>query len=76
MNQAILSVRGLSKDYGNGQGCFDVNFQLYPGEVLCIVGESGSGKSTLLSTLAGRLAADAGSVRFADRDGVTHELTC
>ncbi|MEO9455930.1 phosphonate C-P lyase system protein PhnK [Chromobacterium phragmitis] len=76
MMAPILTVSGLSKDYGNGQGCFDVNFQLYPGEVLCIVGESGSGKSTLLSTLAGRLAADAGSVRFADRDGATHELTC
>lgn len=29
----------------------DVNFQLYPGEILGIVGESGSGKSTLLKTL-------------------------
>ncbi len=29
----------------------DVDFQLYPGEILGIVGESGSGKSTLLKTL-------------------------
>lgn len=29
----------------------DVNFKLYPGEILGIVGESGSGKSTLLKTL-------------------------
>lgn len=29
----------------------NVNFQLYPGEILGIVGESGSGKSTLLKTL-------------------------
>ena len=29
----------------------DVDFQLYPGEILGIVGESGSGKSTLLRTL-------------------------
>lgn len=29
----------------------DVNFQLYPGEILGIVGESGSGKSTLLKSL-------------------------
>ena len=32
-------------------GVRDVNFQLYPGEILGIVGESGSGKSTLLKTL-------------------------
>lgn len=29
----------------------DVNFKLYPGEILGIVGESGSGKSTLMKTL-------------------------
>lgn len=29
----------------------EVNFQLYPGEILGIVGESGSGKSTLLKAL-------------------------
>jgi len=75
MSQPVLSVSGLAKDYGNGQGCFDIDFELYAGEVLCIVGESGSGKSTLLSTLAGRLRADSGSVRFCDRDGRQHELT-
>ncbi|RQO71195.1 phosphonate C-P lyase system protein PhnK [Aquitalea sp. FJL05] len=75
MSQPVLSVSGLAKDYGNGQGCFDIDFELYEGEVLCIVGESGSGKSTLLSTLAGRLSADAGSVRFHDRAGSSHELT-
>jgi len=75
MSQPVLSVSGLAKDYGNGQGCFDIDFELYEGEVLCIVGESGSGKSTLLATLAGRLSADAGSVRFRDRAGSSHELT-
>ncbi|TDR82974.1 phosphonate C-P lyase system protein PhnK [Paludibacterium purpuratum] len=76
MTRPILSTRGLCKDYGNGQGCFDIDFELYPGEVLGIVGESGSGKSTLLATLAGKLAADRGQVRFLDRDGMAHELTC
>lgn len=75
MNPPLLSVRGLGKDYGNGNGCFGVDFELYSGEVLCVVGESGSGKSTLLAALAGKLAADAGSARFRDRDGREHELT-
>jgi putative phosphonate transport system ATP-binding protein len=31
--------------------CADINFDLYPGEVLGIVGESGSGKSTVVKML-------------------------
>ncbi|WP_412103138.1 phosphonate C-P lyase system protein PhnK [Polaromonas sp. SM01] len=48
--------------------CRDVNFDLYPGEVLAVVGESGSGKSTLLRLLAARLACDEGSVHYDVRD--------
>ncbi len=36
---------------GSLWGCFDIDFDLFPGEILGIVGESGSGKSTLLSCL-------------------------
>lgn len=70
MNEAepLLSVRGLSKFYGNRIGCADVSFDLFPGEVLGIVGESGSGKSTLLSCLAGHQAPDTGGIRFGGRD--------
>jgi putative phosphonate transport system ATP-binding protein len=66
---ALLQVRGLSRHYGARIGCAEVDFDLHPGELLCIVGESGSGKSTLLNTLAGRLAPDAGSLRYRQRDG-------
>ena len=45
----LLSARALTKQYGGRNGCRNVSFDLYPGEVLCIVGESGSGKTTLLN---------------------------
>jgi putative phosphonate transport system ATP-binding protein len=64
----LLSVAGLSKHYGARIGCADVNFNLYPGEVLGIVGESGSGKSTLLSCLAGHQRPDAGKIAYDGRD--------
>ena len=47
----LLKVEELSHYYGQQLGCRDINFELYPGEVLAIVGESGSGKSTLLNCL-------------------------
>lgn len=60
----LLSVRGLSKYFGAHPGCLDVDFDLWPGEVLGIVGESGSGKTTLLRCLAGQLEPTSGAVRY------------
>lgn len=67
--QALLRVRGLTKLYGPNQGCQNVNFDLYPGEVLGIVGESGSGKSTLLSLLSGRILPNDGELIYIHGNG-------
>lgn len=64
----LLRVSNLSKHYGKQLGCRDVNFELYPGEVLGIVGESGSGKSTLLNCLSAQLNPSSGSVEYDTRD--------
>jgi putative phosphonate transport system ATP-binding protein len=61
-----MQVDGVCRLFGPEQGCQDISFTLYPGEVLGLVGESGSGKSTLLSTLSGRLPPERGSVRYRD----------
>jgi len=66
----LLSVRGLTKRYGDHVACLDIGFDLWAGEVLGVVGESGSGKTTLLACLSGRLPACAGRVEFSRRDGV------
>jgi putative phosphonate transport system ATP-binding protein len=56
--------------------CAEINFDLYPGEVLGVVGESGSGKSTLVQLLYFDNAATAGEVHFQGLDdGRTNLLT-
>ena len=60
----LFSAQGVGKMYGTHIGCRDVNFDLYPGEVLGIVGESGSGKTTLLRCLASQLEADFGQALY------------
>jgi putative phosphonate transport system ATP-binding protein len=67
--RALLTVRGLTKRYGDRVGCLDVAFDLWAGEVLGVVGESGSGKTTVLHCLSGRLEPTTGSTEFLQRDG-------
>ena len=48
MGDAIISVEELSKSFGQHEVLRKIDFNVEPGEIICIVGSSGSGKSTLL----------------------------
>jgi putative spermidine/putrescine transport system ATP-binding protein len=58
-----LTIRGLSKHYGNTIALHDVDLDVEPGEFLTLLGPSGSGKTTLLMILAGFVRPNAGSVK-------------
>ena len=49
----ILSLRGLSRDFGGKIAVKNVTLDIAESELFTIVGPSGSGKSTLLRLLAG-----------------------
>ena len=62
----LLSVRELKKTYQGASGPVEavgsINFDVRPGELVCIVGPSGCGKTTLLKCLSGLLTPTAGAV--------------
>lgn len=66
--EPLLRVNGLTKLYGDVVGCREVDFELWPGEVLGVVGESGSGKTTLLNCLSACLEPTSGLIEYSLRD--------
>jgi ABC-2 type transport system ATP-binding protein len=59
---ALLSVRGITKRFGELQALRDISFDAHAGELVAVVGPNGAGKTTLLSIIAGTQQASAGSV--------------
>ena len=64
MPQAIYTIRGLTKSYGDNVVIDDLDFDVFSGESLVILGRSGSGKSVTLRQLNGLEKPDSGSVVF------------
>ncbi|QBF33013.1 ABC transporter ATP-binding protein [Thalassococcus sp. S3] len=68
MTEPILQIASLSKSFGAVRACHDVSLDLKPGEIHALIGPNGAGKSTLIKQIAGNLAPDAGTIRFAGED--------
>jgi branched-chain amino acid transport system ATP-binding protein len=64
----MLEVRQLTKSFGALRACDGIDFDVKEGETHAVIGPNGAGKTTFISQLAGNLAPDAGSVRFAGED--------
>lgn len=58
----IIEARGISKQWGSVHALHEVNFAVYPGEVVAVVGDNGAGKSTLINIIAGALHPTTGSI--------------
>lgn len=71
MNDAVIKVRHLKKNFGNLKVLKDISFDIYPGEVVTILGSSGSGKSTLLRCLNLLERPDDGQIFFKDENILT-----
>jgi ABC-2 type transport system ATP-binding protein len=64
----MISVRALTKLYGDFAAVRDVSFDVGAGEILGLVGPNGAGKTTTLRCLAGIIAPSSGTVEIAGHD--------
>ena len=67
-NNVILSVRNLTKSFGNVQVLKGIDLDVNKGEVIAIIGPSGCGKSTFLRCLNCMEDPTSGSIFFDDVD--------
>ena len=63
-----IEFKNVSKAFGDRVVLKDVNFEVLPGEMVCILGRSGVGKSVALHNIMGFLKPDSGRVIVACQD--------
>jgi putative ABC transport system ATP-binding protein len=70
--QPIISVSHLNHYFGRGelrkQILFDINLDIYPGEIVLMTGPSGSGKTTLLTLVGGLRSAQTGNLKVLGKE--------
>jgi ABC-2 type transport system ATP-binding protein len=64
----VISVKELTKLYGDLVAVDKLSFEVAPGEILGLVGPNGAGKTTTLRALAGILRPTSGTILIAGHD--------
>jgi len=68
VSEALLTLEGVSTNYGKIQILRDVSLTVQPGEVVALLGLNGAGKTTTMRSILGLTPPRAGCVRYAGRD--------
>ncbi|HET7722893.1 MAG TPA: ATP-binding cassette domain-containing protein [Acidimicrobiales bacterium] len=62
MDDAIISLRGVTKSFGSHTVLQDISFDVPKGRITAILGPSGTGKSVLLKNIIGLLRPEEGEI--------------
>ncbi|MEF3254711.1 MAG: ABC transporter ATP-binding protein [Deferribacterales bacterium] len=62
MENSLLTLKNITKKFGNFYANKDISFDVRKGEILTILGENGAGKSTLMNIITGFYMPDGGAI--------------
>src|SRR2546430_2557860 len=65
--EPVLEARGISKSFGTVTALENVDFEVYPREIVALIGDNGAGKSTLIKILSGATRPDTGTITLHGR---------
>ncbi|MFN3331703.1 MAG: ATP-binding cassette domain-containing protein, partial [Caldilinea sp.] len=60
MTEPTVRLVNVSKSFGEVKSLQNINFEVYPGEVVGLLGDNGAGKSTLIKIITGYHQPDPG----------------
>jgi ABC-2 type transport system ATP-binding protein len=69
--EAVISVRGLRKSYGDLEALRGIDLEVRRGEIFAFLGPNGAGKTTAISILEGYLERDGGTAEVLGEDPAT-----
>jgi ABC-2 type transport system ATP-binding protein len=76
MPEPILSVRNLTKSYGDYLAVDHISFDIHEGKILGLLGPNGAGKSTTIQMLLGLTETDAGEIFYFGKNFAFHREYC
>ncbi|MFN8114034.1 MAG: ABC transporter ATP-binding protein [Solirubrobacterales bacterium] len=68
MPEAVISVSGLRKSYGDVEALRGIDLEVRRGEIFAFLGPNGAGKTTAISVMEGYLDRDGGDVEVLGQD--------
>ena len=68
MSEAVLSARGLTKEFSGFRAVGDVDLDVAEGSIHALIGPNGAGKTTVFNLLTKFLEPTAGTITFRGRD--------
>jgi ABC-2 type transport system ATP-binding protein len=76
MNETVLEVKNLKKNFGAFRAINDISFKISRGQVLGLLGPNGAGKTTTIHTLLGITLHNGGMISYFGKDFTKYREEC